>query len=80
MTFSRMMPKLSLACAAALGAGSLALGGCASTNVPQSPGAAPGMGYTCSAGFYVCRMPQQVPLGQQCSCPGLGAPSYGTVQ
>ena len=43
------------------------------------PGVAPGYGYTCYAGSYVCRLHQQVPQGAQCTCPGIGAPSYGTV-
>ena len=43
-------------------------------------GVAPGYGYHCYAGAYMCRLPQQVPVGQQCTCPGIGAPSYGTVR
>ena len=61
----------------------LALSGC--VGVPQAgpeagPPLAPGYGYTCYAGAYVCRLPQQVPQGAQCTCPGIGAPSYGTVR
>ena len=60
--------------------GALPLAGCV-VEVPaqQSVAAAPGYGYTCYAGVYVCRLPQQIPSGTQCSCPGIGAPSFGTV-
>ncbi len=63
-----------------LALGALSLGGCV-VEVPaqQSAGAAPGYGYTCYAGVYVCRLPQQIPVGTRCSCPGIGAPSFGTV-
>jgi hypothetical protein len=37
-------------------------------------------GATCYAGVYQCAAPAYTPIGQGCSCPGLGAPSYGTVQ
>ena len=37
-------------------------------------------GATCFAGVYQCAAPSYTPIGQGCSCPGLGAPSYGTVQ
>lgn len=37
-------------------------------------------GGTCYAGFYVCQLPQSLPIGSGCSCPGLGAPSYGSVR
>ena len=37
-------------------------------------------GATCYAGVYQCAAPSYTPIGQGCSCPGLGAPSYGTVQ
>ena len=56
----------------------LSLGGCEVAPSP-SAGAAPGYGYTCYAGVYVCRVPQQIPVGSRCSCPGLGAPSFGKV-
>ncbi len=64
---------------AGLAAASLALAGCVGAAEPQAA-AAPGYGYSCSAGVYVCQLPEQVALGSQCSCPGLGAPSYGTVR
>ena len=34
----------------------------------------------CYAGVYQCVLPQGLPLGAPCSCPGLGAPSYGNVR
>jgi hypothetical protein len=37
-------------------------------------------GTTCYAGVYVCQAPGSTPIGAGCSCPGLGAPSYGTVR
>jgi hypothetical protein len=54
-----------------------------------SPYAAPPVGYPaasapygsmCYAGPYVCRMQESAPLGSSCTCPGLGAPSYGQVR
>ncbi len=39
-----------------------------------------GYGATCYAGAYVCQLPQQAPSGAQCTCPGLGAPSFGRVR
>lgn len=38
-----------------------------------------GYGGTCYAGVYTCAAPANLPAGSQCSCPGIGAPSYGTV-
>jgi hypothetical protein len=37
-------------------------------------------GTMCNAGVYHCVAPAQTPVGETCSCPGLGAPSYGSVQ
>ena len=37
-------------------------------------------GSSCRAGFYQCLLPVAGPLGSQCSCPGLGGPSYGVVR
>ena len=37
------------------------------------------VGTTCSAGAYVCPVAPG-PVGAQCSCPGLGAPSFGTIR
>lgn len=56
----------------------LTLSGCYGT--PQVISSQPNpYGYVCYAGFYRCTLPAQYPVGSQCSCPGLGAPSYGTV-
>lgn len=38
------------------------------------------VGYQCYAGAYTCSLPQYGPIGSGCSCPGLGAPSYGTIR
>jgi hypothetical protein len=37
-------------------------------------------GSTCYAGNYVCQLPAPGPVGSGCSCPALGAPSYGTIR
>lgn len=37
------------------------------------------VGTTCGAGFYICQVPPG-PVGSQCACPGLGAPSFGTIR
>jgi hypothetical protein len=47
---------------------------------PQMSQAQPPYGTTCYAGVYVCPAPGATRVGSGCSCPGLGAPSYGTVQ
>jgi len=36
-------------------------------------------GTTCKAGFYICQVPPG-PIGSECACPGLGAPSYGHIR
>ena len=61
--------------------GLLGVAGCTGVAAagPQ-PGVIPGYGYTCYAGNYVCHLHEQVPVGAQCTCPGIGAPSYGTVR
>ena len=54
------------------------LGGC----VAYVPVYAPPVevaGATCYAGFYVCPAVPGPP-GAPCSCPGIGAPSYGTTR
>ncbi len=57
-----------------------ALGGCVAAPVVAPPGSVGyGYGYTCYAGFYTCTLPAQGPVGSPCSCPGIGAPSYGTI-
>ncbi|GBR13414.1 MULTISPECIES: hypothetical protein [Gluconobacter] len=66
----------------AAGLSFLGLGACVGTAAsgPVNPSApVAGYGYTCKAGIYTCKMPTQVPLGTSCSCPGLGAASYGNV-
>jgi hypothetical protein len=35
---------------------------------------------TCYAGAYTCAAPPNATAGSQCTCPGIGAPSYGTVR
>ncbi len=55
----------------------------AATPVPQEQSTENGQvayGATCYAGVYVCQAPGNTPVGSGCSCPGLGAPSYGTVR
>ena len=37
------------------------------------------VGTTCKAGFYICQVPPG-PIGAECSCPGLGAPSFGFIR
>jgi hypothetical protein len=46
---------------------------------PPPPAYPPGYGGTCYAGAYVCALPGPGPLGGTCTCPGLGAPSYGRI-
>ena len=47
---------------------------------PQMSRADVPYGATCYAGVYTFNAPAQTPVGSGCSCPGLGAPSYGSVQ
>lgn len=59
-----------------LGAALLALGGCIAyvpvgSSIPETVSSP-----TCYAGVYICPGPTGPP-GSQCSCPGIGAPSYG---
>ena len=77
----------------ATGAVLLALAGCIPVPVPipvgypvsyapepaPVPTAAGYVGTTCGAGFYVCQVPPG-PVGRECSCPGLGAPSFGVIR
>jgi hypothetical protein len=61
-----------------LGAGLLlALAGCVGAPAVVQP---TGYGSTCFAGTYTCQLGAQVPVGSQCTCPGLGAPSFGAVR
>ena len=93
MSFRRMAALTSLRRAAALAA-LLPLGGCyvapgalSPLGVAEGPGTvyAPPprggeyIGATCSAGNYTCPVAPG-PLGAQCSCPGLGAPSFGVIR
>jgi len=44
-----------------------------------NPAAGQYAGTTCAAGAYICQIPPG-PLGAECSCPGLGAPSFGVIR
>lgn len=74
------LPRLSHVIAAATLVLAASLTGCdAPPPQPVQPiaqGAVP-YGSYCSAGFYTC--PAQGPIGSPCACPGLGAPSYGSI-
>ena len=37
-------------------------------------------GSACYAGAYQCQLRASLPIGSECACPGLGAPSYGVVR
>lgn len=62
--------------------GLLSVGGCvgAPTALPPPPPGSVLLGTQCFAGFYVCQLPAPGPVGTQCSCPGLGAPSFGSIR
>ena len=47
---------------------------------PQGYGQQAAIGTRCYAGVYTCALPEGLPVGAQCSCPGLGAPSFGNVR
>ncbi len=47
---------------------------------PTADGGKVAYGASCYAGFYHCAAPAYTPIGETCSCPGIGAPSYGSVQ
>ena len=64
-----------MGCVLALGM----LAGCVAAPPPLAPGQAY-FSAQCSAGFYTCALPQPMQVGSGCSCPGLGAPSYGVVR
>ncbi len=66
-----------LAAAAVLGS-VLALGGC--VGAPETVAAPPGYGSMCFAGVYSCQLGTAAPVGSQCTCPGIGAPSFGAVR
>ncbi|QDH24224.1 hypothetical protein D5366_01900 [Neokomagataea tanensis] len=60
----------------------LGLGACVgnAASGPVDPSApVAGYGYSCKAGIYSCKLPTKVPLATPCSCPGIGAASYGNV-
>jgi hypothetical protein len=69
-------PTILLVRAAALGA-LAGLAGCVGAPTVVEP---TGYGATCYAGAYVCQLPAQAPVGSQCTCPGIGAPSFGAVR
>jgi hypothetical protein len=56
-----------------------ALTGCVGIAAPVPVATAPGNGATCYAGAYVCPLTTPGPVGATCTCPGLGAPSYGVI-
>lgn len=67
--------------AGAVLAAAMAVSACSdSAQAGPQAGVVPGYGTSCYAEFYMCRLPQQAPAGGQCTCPGIGAPSYGTVR
>jgi len=55
-------------------------GAAAPQRAPQMSQANTPYGSTCYAGFYTCPAAPQSHVGTGCSCPGIGAPSYGSVQ
>ena len=55
----------------------VALGGCVAY-VPVETASVPVTGQTCYAGVYIC--PVAGPYGAPCSCPALGAPSFGVIR
>lgn len=60
----------------------LGLGACVgnAASGPINPNApVAGYGFSCQAGIYNCKLPMKVPLATPCSCPGIGAASYGNV-
>lgn len=82
IAFSYVKKRLNIVLGSALLGLSLLAAGCsgnAETPVPPDTKSPAGYGQKCKAGIYSCRTPYAVPLGSPCSCPGLGAPSYGNV-
>ena len=53
------------------------LAGCVGVATPAQYS---GYGHTCYAGAYTCQLGGELPAGTQCTCPGIGAPSYGAVR
>ena len=70
------MPMLRLTAVLAL----LAVAGCVAPPPAYVAGGPGVLGTQCAAGFYVCGLSVPSQVGAQCSCPGLGAPSYGVVR
>ena len=50
------------------------------TPAPELSQAQRPYGATCYAGVYTCAAAPQTQVGSGCSCPGIGAPSFGEVQ
>ncbi len=64
-----------------LALGVLAASGCvAPPPQPIGVAGAPSYGTQCVAGFYQCALSAPGQAGAPCSCPGLGAPSYGSIR
>lgn len=79
---SRVMTGKSLRHLAAIGAVLLLAACTGEAGTPVPPGSYPPgtpLGGTCKAGIYTCQLPLASPVGAPCSCPGLGAASYGRV-
>ncbi len=73
-----MTKRLSASTARLIALGiALALGGCVGTPAVVET---PSYGATCYAGIYTCQLAVQAPPGSQCTCPGIGAPSFGAVR
>ena len=70
--------RRSIAAAGAVAFSIVALSGCVAAPQPLPPGAVV-LSQQCFAGFYTCVVPLN-PQGTPCSCPGLGAPSFGTIR
>ena len=59
----------------------LGLAGCVGAPAPVNvPPGSVVLSQQCFAGFYQCVLPQPGPIGTPCSCPGLGAPSFGSIR
>ena len=72
----RLVRRLTpFAAAAAL----LGLAGCVAPPPPYAVGQV-AISNQCAAGFYQCVLPASGPVGAPCACPGIGAPSYGSIR
>ena len=75
MSFKRTCCSL-----AAFGIAAIALSGCvAPPPATPLPSGSVVLSQQCFAGFYTCTAAPAAP-GTPCACPGLGAPSYGTIR